>query len=82
MCFCRPLTPDALALSPGGLDVAEALLSLNPAGRPTAEACLRMPYFATEEPRAQRPDMLAAVEGDYHEYESKRARRPMPTGAA
>ena len=70
-----------MALSPGGLDVAAALLSLNPAGRPTAEECMKMAYFTTEEPRAQRPDMLAAVEGDFHEYESKRARRPVRPAA-
>ncbi|KAI5480696.1 cyclin-dependent protein kinase [Pseudohyphozyma bogoriensis] len=62
-------------LTPGGLDVAEALLSLNPALRPTAEEALKMPYFTTEEPKAQLPEVLSTVKGEWHELESKRARK-------
>ncbi|TNY22438.1 kinase-like domain-containing protein [Rhodotorula diobovata] len=62
-------------LSPGGLDVAEALLALDPARRPTADEALRMPYFTTEEPAPEVPTMLADVKGEWHEYESKRARK-------
>ncbi|BGO93394.1 hypothetical protein NBRC10512_000321 [Rhodotorula toruloides] len=62
-------------LTPAGLDVAEALLALDPARRPTADDALRMPYFVSEEPQAEMPTMLADVEGEWHEYESKRQRR-------
>ncbi|KWU41818.1 Pkinase-domain-containing protein [Rhodotorula sp. JG-1b] len=61
-------------LSPGGLDVAEALLALDPARRPTADEALKLPYFTTEEPKAEMPTMLADVKGEWHEYESKRER--------
>ena len=44
-------------LSPGGLDVAEALLALDPARRPTADEALKLPYFTTEEPKAEMPTM-------------------------
>ncbi|GEM10262.1 cyclin-dependent protein kinase [Rhodotorula toruloides] len=62
-------------LSPAGLDVAEALLALDPARRPTADEALNLPYFVSEEPQAEMPTMLADVEGEWHEYESKRQRR-------
>lgn len=44
-------------LSPAGLDVAEALLALDPARRPTADEALQMPYFTTETPAAEMPTM-------------------------
>lgn len=62
-------------LTPAGLDVAEKLLSLDPALRPTADEALLMEYFKTEEPKPELPDILATVKGEWHEYESKRARK-------
>ncbi|ORY76880.1 kinase-like domain-containing protein [Leucosporidium creatinivorum] len=62
-------------LTPAGLDLAEALLSLNPAGRPDSDAALRMPYFTKEAPRPEMPDVLQTVKGEWHEYESKLARK-------
>ncbi|GAA5943965.1 hypothetical protein JCM1841_004932 [Sporobolomyces salmonicolor] len=62
-------------LTPAGLDVAERLLSLDPAGRPTADEALQMDYFTTEEPKPELPDILSSVKGEWHEYESKKARR-------
>lgn len=44
-------------LTPAGLDVAEKLLSLDPALRPTADEALLMEYFKTEEPKPELPDM-------------------------
>ena len=38
--------------------LAEALLHLDPAGRPTAEEALLMPYFTTEEPAMEQPYMF------------------------
>ena len=49
-CGCRWMTP-------GGLDVAEQLLCLDPAGRPNSETVLEMPYFTTEDPQPELPDM-------------------------
>ncbi|GAA5997689.1 hypothetical protein JCM5350_003985 [Sporobolomyces pararoseus] len=62
-------------MTPAGLDVAERLLSLDPAGRPTAAEALRMDYFVSEEPQPQPPDFLSTLTGSWHEFESKRARR-------
>ncbi|KAM0751026.1 Pkinase-domain-containing protein [Meredithblackwellia eburnea MCA 4105] len=61
-------------LSPAGLDIAEALLSLNPANRPTADEALQMDYFF-EDPQPEMPAVLADVKGEWHELESKRARK-------
>ncbi|GAA5960624.1 hypothetical protein JCM3765_005880 [Sporobolomyces pararoseus] len=62
-------------ITPAGLDVAERLLALDPAGRPTAAEALRMDYFVSEEPQPQPPDFLSTLTGSWHEFESKRARR-------
>ncbi|SCZ88521.1 BZ3500_MvSof-1268-A1-R1_Chr10-2g02987 [Microbotryum saponariae] len=62
-------------LTEGAFELAEGLLSLNPSTRPTAEEALEMRYFTTEEPRAEFPDALRLVKGEWHEYESKKARR-------
>ncbi|KAI7818538.1 kinase-like domain-containing protein, partial [Gamsiella multidivaricata] len=59
-------------MSPAALDLAEALLNLNPRGRPTAvEALTKFAYFTEEEPAACKPEDLPKIEGDWHEYESK-----------
>ncbi|KAK4048176.1 kinase subunit of RNA polymerase II carboxy-terminal domain kinase I [Microbotryomycetes sp. JL221] len=62
-------------LTPGGLDVAERLLALNPSQRPTADKALLMPYFVSEDPAPEMPTILNDVKGEWHEYESKRARK-------
>ncbi|GAA5940513.1 uncharacterized protein JCM15063_002357 [Sporobolomyces koalae] len=62
-------------LTPAGLEVADRLLSLNPAGRPTADEALRLDYFVKEEPQPELPDFLSTLNGSWHEFESKRARR-------
>ncbi|KAK7204521.1 kinase-like domain-containing protein [Myxozyma melibiosi] len=61
-------------LPPCGLELAMQLLSLNPANRPSAEKALEHDYFAHEEPKPVRPDMLGDL-GEWHEYESKQRRR-------
>ncbi|GAA5872715.1 hypothetical protein JCM8547_006323 [Rhodosporidiobolus lusitaniae] len=63
-------------LTPAGLNVAERLLSLDPAGRPLCEEALAMPYFVSEEPAPELPTMLADVKGEWHEYESKQYLAP------
>ncbi|GAA5825334.1 hypothetical protein JCM11251_006940 [Rhodosporidiobolus azoricus] len=69
-------------LTPAGLDAAEQMLCLDPAGRPTADEALRLPYFTTEEPAPEPPTMLAEVKGEWHEFESKAARRRQRAEAA
>ncbi|KAI8602211.1 Pkinase-domain-containing protein, partial [Dissophora ornata] len=59
-------------MSPAALDLAEALLSLNPKRRPTAvEALTNFAYFTEEGPAACMPADLPKIDGDWHEYESK-----------
>ncbi|KAK3817061.1 MAG: kinase-like domain-containing protein, partial [Linnemannia elongata] len=63
-------------MSPAALDLAEALLSLNPKRRPTAvEALSNFAYFTEEEPAPCRPEELPKIDGDWHEYESKQRRK-------
>ncbi|RKP07913.1 kinase-like domain-containing protein [Thamnocephalis sphaerospora] len=60
----------ASLLSPAALELAEQLLSMNPAGRPSAEEALEHRYFS-EKPLACSPASLPCIEGDWHEFESK-----------
>ncbi|PWN43172.1 Pkinase-domain-containing protein [Ceraceosorus guamensis] len=63
-------------LSPAALSVAWALLAYNPARRATASQALSMPYFTHELPKPEVPaGLLTAVEGEWHEFESRRARK-------
>lgn len=61
--------------SPAALDLAEALLSYNPASRPSAYDAALLPYFTEEEPAPEKPAWLADIKGDWHEMESKEASR-------
>ncbi|KAH9943436.1 Pkinase-domain-containing protein [Epithele typhae] len=61
-------------LSPAGLDLAEQLLSWNPETRITAAQALEAPYFNQESPPAVTPVGMSALEGEWHEMESKRER--------
>ncbi|KAF9118904.1 kinase subunit of RNA polymerase II carboxy-terminal domain kinase I, partial [Mortierella sp. 14UC] len=66
----------AKLMSPAALDLAEALLSLNPKDRPTAfEALNSFAYFTDEEPAPCLPEELPKIDGDWHEYESKQRKR-------
>ncbi|KAG0334713.1 kinase subunit of RNA polymerase II carboxy-terminal domain kinase I [Podila humilis] len=63
-------------MSPGALDLAEALLSLDPKKRPTAaDALNKFSYFTEEDPAACAPADLPKIEGDWHEYESKQRKK-------
>ncbi|KAI8982329.1 kinase-like domain-containing protein [Mycotypha africana] len=62
-------------LSPGALELAEALLSLDPIKRPTAADALNFKYFKEEGPKPIKPANLLSVQGDWHEFESKQRRR-------
>jgi CTD kinase subunit alpha len=61
-------------LSPAGLDLAERLLSYDPAQRVTAVDALEAPYFRQENPPAALPVGLSTLEGEWHELETKRER--------
>ncbi|KAL5530123.1 CTK1 [Sanghuangporus sanghuang] len=61
-------------LSPAALDLAERLLAYDPEQRATADQALGAAYFTHEEPRPTLPAGLASLEGEWHEFESKRER--------
>jgi len=60
-------------LSPAALDLVQALLEYNPANRITAANALDTPFFTAETPVKELPN-LAYLDGEWHEYESKRER--------
>ncbi|EPQ29567.1 uncharacterized protein PFL1_02786 [Pseudozyma flocculosa PF-1] len=63
------------ALPASALEVARGLLSYDPRRRVCAAEALEMAYFG-EAPRAEMPaGLLSSLEGEWHEYESRRARR-------
>ncbi|RUS32532.1 hypothetical protein BC938DRAFT_475147 [Jimgerdemannia flammicorona] len=62
-------------LSPGALELLEALLSLDPAKRPSASQALQFDYFTKEDPEACSPERLPKIKGDWHEYETKQRKR-------
>jgi len=61
-------------LSPAGLDLAERLLTYDPAQRVTAVDALEAPYFKQEDPPAALPVGLSSLEGEWNELETKRER--------
>ncbi|KAI6105551.1 Pkinase-domain-containing protein [Pisolithus sp. B1] len=61
-------------LSPAALDLAEQLLTYDPAKRVTAIQALEAPYFDVELPPPELPVGLSSLEGEWHELETKRER--------
>ncbi|KAF9222000.1 Pkinase-domain-containing protein [Gyrodon lividus] len=61
-------------LSPAALDLAEQLLTYDPAKRVTAVQALDAPYFKEELPPPELPVGLSSLEGEWHELETKRER--------
>lgn len=59
-------------LSPAAMNLAEKLLTYDPESRMTAQKALEAPYFREEGPEMEMPRGLAAVEGEWHELETKR----------
>ncbi|MBV35437.1 MAG: hypothetical protein CMP47_08260 [Rickettsiales bacterium] len=51
------------------------MFKYDPKARPNAEEVLKHEYFTKEEPNPVQAVELANVEGDWHEFESKAARR-------
>ncbi|KAK4940706.1 serine/threonine protein kinase, CMGC, CDC2/CDK subfamily [Elasticomyces elasticus] len=61
--------------SPAGLDLVQRMFKYDPTARPNAEEVLGHDYFTKEEPEPVQAVELEDVEGDWHEFESKAARR-------
>lgn len=61
-------------LPPGALDIAEQMLTFDPDKRITAADAVNHPYFASEEPLPQPPN-LSHLEGEWHELEAKKYKR-------
>ncbi|KAF2455527.1 kinase-like domain-containing protein, partial [Lineolata rhizophorae] len=63
-------------VSPAAFDLLAAMLQYDPAQRPSAADVLEHPYFSVEEPREEPlGEGLRALVGDWHEFESKAARK-------
>ena len=62
-------------VTPEGFNLLEAMFAYDPDSRPTASDVLEHPYFTVEAPQAERVVELAALEGDWHEFESKALRK-------
>ncbi|KAI8066865.1 kinase-like domain-containing protein [Gongronella butleri] len=61
-------------LSPGALALAEALLSMDPQHRPSAQQALTFDYF-TEDPLPEQPGNVLDLKDDWHDFESKQRKR-------
>ncbi|KAL9624282.1 MAG: hypothetical protein Q9160_001529 [Pyrenula sp. 1 TL-2023] len=61
--------------SPAAMDLVTQMFMYDPVKRPTADAVLQHPYFTSEAPEAAQATELEDVEGEWHEFESKAARR-------
>ncbi|KAK5378127.1 serine/threonine protein kinase, CMGC, CDC2/CDK subfamily [Exophiala xenobiotica] len=61
--------------TPCGLGLVQWMFKYDPKARPNAEEVLKHEYFTKEEPKPVQAVELANVEGDWHEFESKAARR-------
>ncbi|CAO3656037.1 unnamed protein product [Mucor hiemalis] len=68
-------------LSPGALQLSEALLAMDPLNRPTAAQALEFDYFKSELPEPVMPANLLDVTGDWHEFESKQRKRQKASAA-
>ncbi|TVY27863.1 CTD kinase subunit alpha [Lachnellula hyalina] len=62
-------------VTPAAYELLEAMFHYDPAKRPSASEVLDHPYFATEEPMPRQVHELAALDGDWHEFESKALRK-------
>ncbi|KAF1928425.1 Pkinase-domain-containing protein [Didymella exigua CBS 183.55] len=62
-------------LSPMAFELLQAMFLYDPLARPTAADVLEHPFFASEQPQPKRAEALKALEGDWHEFESKALRK-------
>ncbi|MCO5613898.1 hypothetical protein L7F22_068177 [Adiantum nelumboides] len=72
----RSLVGSDVQVPDDALEVALALLTYNPRKRVSASEGLELPYFTINSPPAEKPAaLLQAVQGEWHEFESRKARR-------
>ena len=62
-------------LTPAAFELLEAMFAYDPDARPSAADVLEHAYFVLEEPAAARVVELEALDGDWHEFESKALRK-------
>lgn len=62
-------------LTPAAFELLQVMFLYDPARRPTAGDVLEHPYFTTEEPVPRQAVELQALQGDWHEFESKALRK-------
>jgi CTD kinase subunit alpha len=62
-------------VTPAAYELLEAMFQYDPSKRPAASDVLEHPYFTTEEPAHKQAIELQALEGDWHEFESKALRK-------
>lgn len=62
-------------VTPAAFELLVEMFQFDPANRPSAAEVLDHAYFTTEEPVSQRAVELKALEGDWHEFESKALRK-------
>jgi len=62
-------------VTPKAFELLEAMFHYDPVKRPSAAAVLEHPYFTEEEPSPKQAIELQALEGDWHEFESKALRK-------
>ncbi|TKX26852.1 protein kinase domain-containing protein 3 [Elsinoe australis] len=62
-------------VTPEAFGLLEAMFQFDPELRPAASDVLEHPYFTVEQPGPERPDELAGLQGDWHEFESKALRK-------
>lgn len=67
-------------VSPEAFALLQAMFVFDPATRPSASEVLGHAYFMAEEPKEQQCVELGALEGEWHEFESKAARREKERG--
>jgi CTD kinase subunit alpha len=76
---CRLYSTLAPLMPSDALEVAAALLLYNPSRRVSAANALKMDYFASNLPKPEKPkSILESVTGEWHEFESRQARRGAP----
>jgi CTD kinase subunit alpha len=61
--------------TPAALDLVTKMFRYDPLKRPNADDVLSHPYFTEEQPSPEQAVELEHVRGDWHEYESKQARK-------
>jgi CTD kinase subunit alpha len=62
-------------VTPAAFELLQAMFQYDPDKRPTAAEVLEHPYFTSEEPAPNRAVELSALQGDWHEFESKALRK-------